>query len=120
MSNSNSNSMNKFLNNFKIFAGIRKNELSDYIKFFVNESNILEKKFIVFAHYRTGSTLLANLLNCHPDIFCDGEIFLKFINVHFKKVFFPCIYAESQSLKSNKKNYGCDVKLDQLVKISIK
>lgn len=32
-------------------------------------------RFIVFGQSRSGSTLLVELLNSHPDICCDGEIF---------------------------------------------
>ncbi len=31
-------------------------------------------RFIVFGQGRTGSTLLVNLLNSHPDILCEGEL----------------------------------------------
>jgi LPS sulfotransferase NodH len=39
----------------------------------------LEKKtrFIIFGQARSGSTLLVDLLNSHPDIHCDSEIFNK-------------------------------------------
>lgn len=33
------------------------------------------KRFVVFSMGRTGSTLLASLLNSHPQILCDGEVF---------------------------------------------
>jgi LPS sulfotransferase NodH len=32
-------------------------------------------RFLIFAQGRTGSTLLVELLDCHPRIVCDGEIF---------------------------------------------
>lgn len=112
--------MTKLLNRLKTFIStlyIRKNELSDYINFFFNQSKIPEKNFVIFANYRTGSTLLADLLNCHPDIFCDNEIFLKFSKSRFKKVIFPYLYTKSQSIKVNKKVYGFDLKIDQLNKV---
>lgn len=33
------------------------------------------KNFVIFGMGRTGSTLLASLLNSHPQICCDGELF---------------------------------------------
>lgn len=33
------------------------------------------KKFVVFGMARTGSTLLVSLLNAHPQIRCEGELF---------------------------------------------
>lgn len=33
------------------------------------------KNFVIFGMGRTGSTLLASLLNSHPQIYCDGELF---------------------------------------------
>jgi LPS sulfotransferase NodH len=35
----------------------------------------MSNRFVIFSMGRTGSTLLANLLNSHPQIACDGEIF---------------------------------------------
>jgi len=35
-------------------------------------------KFIIFGQSRSGSTLLLELLNSHPDINCEGELFNKF------------------------------------------
>lgn len=35
----------------------------------------MQTHFILLANIRTGSTLLASLLNAHPDICCDGERF---------------------------------------------
>jgi len=35
-----------------------------------------EKKFVIYAYQRTGSTLLVDLLNSHPEINCKGELLL--------------------------------------------
>jgi LPS sulfotransferase NodH len=32
-------------------------------------------RFIIFGQSRSGSTLLVEILNCHPQIRCDGELF---------------------------------------------
>lgn len=103
------------IKNLKTFTtDTRKNELIDYLNLLSYKSNLPEKKFVIFAHCRTGSTLLTRLLNCHPDIFCDYEIFEKFIHLGFKTVFFPYLYAKSQSIKTQKKVYGFDLKLYQI------
>jgi len=98
---------------------IRRDELSSYlkaIKYLSNKSNL---NFIIFAHYRTGSTLLANLLNCHPEIFCDTEIFLKFLKSKFNKVFFPDLYITGKLAKKKNRIYGFDLKLYQLKELNI-
>lgn len=35
----------------------------------------MSRRFVIFGMARTGSTLLASLLNSHPQIACDGEVF---------------------------------------------
>ncbi|MBL1211376.1 hypothetical protein [Geminocystis sp. GBBB08] len=107
------------IKNYQQPIELRQGELLDYFKYFQNYSKIPKNKFILFANYRTGSTLLTDLLNCHPDIFVDGEIFNKFIKLDFKKVIFPYLYVKSQSIKVNKKVYGFDLKMHQLTNILI-
>jgi hypothetical protein len=34
-----------------------------------------QKRFVIFAQPRSGSTLLQDLLHHHPDVHCDGELF---------------------------------------------
>ena len=72
-------------------------------------------KFIILAHYRTGSTLLADLLRYHPEIFIDGEVFYPFATSYFKKVLFPHIYLSQQASKYPCQFYGFDLKIDQLI-----
>ncbi|WP_158505844.1 sulfotransferase domain-containing protein [Geminocystis sp. NIES-3708] len=72
-----------------------------------------DKKFIIFAQGRTGSTLLYELLNSHPQVFCDKEIFWD----NFPKFIFPKLYAQGLAIKSKHQVYGFHVKIHQLTMI---
>lgn len=61
-------------------------------------------KFVIFAQGRTGSTLLASLLNSHPEVFCDGEI------LDHKK-FFPMDFIRGRCAISNARVYGFKLKI---------
>lgn len=75
-------------------------------------------KFVIFADYRTGSALLSNLLNCHPEVKCDGEIFGRYLKcIISKKVLFPHLYMKGLHLKSSANTYSCNLKLDEIIKI---
>jgi len=71
-----------------------------------------EKKFVIFGQGRSGSNLLRTLLNSHPDIFCENEIFNPnriaksnyFKRLHIR--WFPLSYIFSLLKKSDKKVYG--------------
>ncbi len=91
--------------------------LSSLNNSFVKNQN--QRKFIILAHYRTGSTLLASLLNSHPQIFCDIEIFLKFLKSRFSKVCFPNFYIKGKADQNKNLIYGFDLKLYQLIKLNI-
>ncbi len=68
-------------------------------------------KFVIFAQGRTGSTLLVDLLNNHPDIKCEGEL----LNVRWSgKRIFPTFYVKNKAKTSKEKFYGFKVKLYQL------
>lgn len=66
-----------------------------------------QHKFMIFAQGRTGSTLLTSLLDSHPDILCDREIF------YYPKLF-PYAYAERRARASGAAAYGFKVKIYQL------
>ncbi len=73
------------------------------------------KKFVIYTRGRTGSTVLTELLNCHPEIFCDVEIFNYLYSL--SKVRFPGMYIKSCSKKAalyGKSTYGFKVKIAQL------
>lgn len=78
-------------------------ELTNYALFPIKKkasaAEIGKNKFVIFCHGRSGSTLLSNLLNSHPDINCDGEILSR-------KVFSPSLLIKCRSLISSKKVYG--------------
>ena len=67
-----------------------------------------EKKFILFARGRSGSGLLRRLINSHPDIYCDDEIFLQ------RKAVFPRHYLNNKSRIAKSKIFGYKAKLTQL------
>ena len=86
-------------------------EILFYLKAFLHFPRHDITKFVIFAQGRTGSTLLVDLLNNHPNIKCDGEI----LNVAFTgKKFFPIFYVKSKAKASKAEIYGFKVKLYQL------
>lgn len=93
---------------------MRLREISTYFCASLQASNLPETKFIIFAHWRTGSTLLADLLNSHSDITCEREILLPFINSRIRKIIFPYLYIKGRSVKAKTKVYGFNLKLYQL------
>lgn len=86
-----------------------------YFNYFNYKVEYPEKKFVIYTRGRTGSTVLTDLLNCHPDIYCDVEIF----NLMYSKsiVRYPFLYINSCSKRaalSKRKVYGFKVKIAQL------
>lgn len=80
----------------------------------LKSQNSKQVKFIVFGQGRSGSTLLTKLLDQHPDIFCDQEIFGSKQSPIF---LLPEKYIESNARKpstSGKPIYGFKVKVYQL------
>ena len=69
-------------------------------------------KFIVFGQSRSGSTLLVELLNSHPDVHCDGELFNKseiYIRSRLLLKFFcrfPFLYIRYRLRTSFERAYG--------------
>lgn len=99
----NRNSLKKFIKNLKY-----KNFIDPRLKF-------PKLKFVIYTRGRTGSTLLTELLNCHPEIYCDVEIF-NFL-YSGSRVKFPGMYIDSCSKRAytaGKKVYGFKVKISQL------
>ena len=98
-------------------------EFKAYFRALRSPSSRDKPKFILLAGYRSGSTLLAALLNCHPAIFCDGEIFLKFCKQHpysrlrrpFAKLLSPHLYIKGcVDFGQSNTWYGFDLKISQL------
>jgi hypothetical protein len=63
----------------------------------------IKTKFVLFAHYRTGSTLLTQILNMHPDILCEGEILTHFIANRLDKKFLRLFLIAQRVRKLNAK-----------------
>ncbi len=66
-----------------------------------------QQRFVIFAQGRSGSTLLTELLNSHPRIFCADEI----LTWHRR---YPAVYAKACSVGHRADIYGFKVKLYQL------
>jgi len=81
-----------------------------------------QTKFIIFGQSRSGSTLLINLLNCHPEMKADMEIFnhltlfpkIKPLQHLFRYYPLPC--ANYWSWKSKKAVYGFKLFFFQVTK----
>lgn len=71
---------------------------------------------ILLAHFRSGSGLLCDLLNLHPEIHCDYEILYPFLASTLKPRFFP-LFMQSLVARSDAPVYCCNIKLDQLQKV---
>ncbi|HEY9693246.1 MAG TPA: hypothetical protein V6D15_13625 [Oculatellaceae cyanobacterium] len=99
--------MDNKLNFFK-----KKFEFSNYLNLITKNSQLPDTKFVIFSHYRTGSHLLISLLNCHPDIYCDTEIFNP---LFVQQVIFPFWYIQGLSTQSKTNIYGCNIKIVQLL-----
>lgn len=70
-------------------------------------------RFVIFAQGRSGSSLLVDLLDSHPDIYCEGE------HLHLRRnVFFGIrsvlAYADGRSRMSKAGAYGFKFKIYQL------
>ena len=105
-----SNGLDKNISGFK-----KKIKYSRYFNSFYPFISQPEKKFLIYTKGRTGSTVLTDLLNSHPEMFCDYEIFN--IENTGTAVRFPMLYINSCSKRAalNKKSvYGFKVKIEQL------
>lgn len=67
-----------------------------------------KNRFIILFYGRSGSGLLRTLLNCHPDVYCDVEIYLH------RKSLFPQRYLQNRSKIYGRRYYGHKAKLHQL------
>jgi LPS sulfotransferase NodH len=90
-----------------------------YLRNLFPNPNPPRQKFVLFAHYRTGSTLLTSLLRSHPQIQCDHEIFLSFTKADLKRIFLPQLYINGRAKSCKFSIYGFNLKLYQLIKLQI-
>ncbi len=106
--------MNKLKKGLKQQILTRKNEFDSYIRTVV-KPQFPQGKFIIFAMWRSGSTLLAQLLNSHSEVFCDIELFLRFYKMDYNKtILFPHTYIKGCASRFEEKTYGFDLKLYQI------
>jgi hypothetical protein len=92
----------------------RLGEFATYGRYLLQPASIPTQRFAIIADIRTGSTLLAVLLNKHPDIFCDGEIFLPSSRSKFTKIYFPSLYVAGKARHKSCLSYGFDLKIRQI------
>ena len=87
--------------------------LLPYYRFLFVRRGLPNTKFVIIAQGRSGSTLLANLLNNHPSIFCDGEIFMRRT---YGQILFPYFHIVNHSKSAyirGKSAYGFELKIYQ-------
>ena len=78
------------------------------------------KKFIILGQARTGSSLLKELLDSHPDIQCEGELFnptCKYLQQSLALQFlqwYPFPYLNYRKSLSMKPMYGCKIQPHQI------
>lgn len=96
---------------------LRRYEFRCYLSALRNINNSGGKKFALLAQWRTGSTLLEQLLNCHPDIKCDTEIYNKFSGFGASPrriILSPKLMLNGRRSMFSSKVYGFNLKLFQV------
>lgn len=88
-------------------AARRGREMRTYLLAVGAASRTPTRKFVIFAQGRTGSDLLASLLNSHPQIFCEGEI----LNT---SVLLPMAFVKGRCAASTSDAYGYKLKIYHL------
>ncbi|MDY7015395.1 MAG: sulfotransferase [Cyanobacteriota bacterium] len=96
---------------------VRTDEFYTYLRRWLVRYSLPQEKFILLGHYRAGTTLLSDLLNSHPRIRCDGELFLPFVKLNYRKVLFPHTYIQYHASKTKQPVYGFDLKVVQIFEI---
>ena len=86
-----------------------KQQLRLYRNLIQTESNQSFQRFIIFGRGRSGSTALVSLLNCLPEVYCDGEIL-------DQPVLWPQAYikAKAHTAQTCSTVYGCKILSYQL------
>ena len=95
----------------------RSEECLTYLRHWVCRKHVPTKKFLILTHWRSGSELLIDLLNNHPYLHCDSEIFLEFVRLPRPTVLFPHWYMNGKSSGIKKKIYGFKLMSEQLSQI---
>ncbi len=76
--------------------------------------NSAQIKFVVLGQSRSGTHLLHDLLNSHPDIQCERGVFVN----HIPNLLSPLRYLYNRSRNSNSLCYGFVIHLTRLVKLN--
>jgi len=71
-----------------------------------NRLNNLTTRFVIFGQGRSGTSLLVDLINSHPNIHCYGEIFNPQLSIFNYKIFFPKFRLKILKVLSPKKIKG--------------
>ncbi|TKB46633.1 hypothetical protein [Thalassotalea mangrovi] len=84
-----------------------------YLASYLRGSKSQHCNFVIFAQGRTGSTVLVDLINSHPDAFCYGEVLAPNVVRGVKK---PVRYAQGLTVFAKTPAVGFKVKVYQLEK----
>jgi LPS sulfotransferase NodH len=93
----------KVLNEMRYRTGVK-----TYWRYLTSHSEPPQTKFVIFCGGRTGSTLLVSILNNHPSIQCEGELFQV-------PILFPQTFVNCRSALSEKHVYGFKLLTYQLL-----
>lgn len=99
---------------------LKSEEAYQYLKYLRPHSPLPKQRFVIVCDYRSGSTLLANLLNQNPDIYCDDEIFIPFIKHRLARLAWPYGYLQGKLTNIAKPVYGFDCKVSQIMAMGIR
>ena len=86
-------------------------ELGAYGLYLLRRRHLPPRKFLVFAQGRSGSTLLVDLLNSHPDVFSYGELLQEDVVTNVRR---PRLFVEGLLTLSRRPTSGFKVKVSQL------
>lgn len=89
-------------------------EQAAYALAVVRKNKLPDNRFVIFAQGRSGSTLLVDLMNSHPEIFTFGEIMQHNVVRNLRN---PRRYAEGVCSLSKRPTTGFKVKVHQIEKI---
>jgi hypothetical protein len=93
---------------------LRLAEWQAYLHYIGRRPSVPGKRFVVFAHFRTGSHLLTGMLDAHPQVHCELEIFRPFLYPRQYHVLSPHSLLKSRVLEVPGNVYGFNLKLYQL------
>lgn len=105
----------RFINGATLFlyrsSPHRLREAAVYSLYELRKSRLPDTKFLIFAQGRSGSTLMVDLMNSHPDVLSLGEIMQSNVITKLRN---PRKYAEGLCTLSKKPACGFKVKVYQL------